>query len=90
MISQETCDRKPYAVPVQCLGRPDMECSWVQSELVPKQLITEYKNGCTTDVVLKSTAYYQQQTTILEQLSDGMYEHTYIIHMAKHYSWKYW
>ena len=59
------------------LGRPDMECSWVQSELVPKEIIAEYKNGCTTDVVLKPTAYHQQQATIVtvKQSSDGTYVH---------------
>lgn len=54
-----------------------MECSWVQSELVPKEIIAEYKNGCTTDVVLKPTAYHQQQATIVtvKQSSDGTYVH---------------
>lgn len=50
-----------------------MECSWVRSDLVPKQVIAEYKHGSKTSVVFKPTSYHQQQTTVVtvEQSSDG-------------------
>ena len=57
------------------LGKPDMECSWVRSDLVPKQVIDEYKKGGIANVVFKSTVSHQQETVIatIEQSSDGMY-----------------
>jgi len=52
-----------------------MECSWVRSDLVPKQVIEEYKNGAAANVVFKSTLSRQQETTIVavEKLSDSMF-----------------
>jgi len=51
-----------------------MEWSWVKSDLVPKKVIDEYKNGIAASVVFKSTLSCQQETTIvtIENLNDGM------------------
>ena len=51
-----------------------MECSWVKSDLVPNQVIEEYKNGIAANVVFKSTKSTQQETTIVtvEGSSNGM------------------
>jgi len=58
-----------------------MECSWVQSDLVPKQVVEEYKSGRGANVVLKSTESHQQQTTVVavEQSSSGMLHRSQIM-----------
>ena len=49
-----------------------MECSWVRSDLVPKQVIAEYKHGDKTNVVFKRTTYHQQTTVVtIEESSNG-------------------
>ena len=45
------------------LGKPELQCSWVHSDNVPEQVISEYKNSDNIEVLHNTTIYKSHQTT---------------------------